>query len=98
MQTRNIIVAVLLADGHRSAGEAVINGRPVKWNAGYCITYVPYEETQSVRKLVDPTMAESVEKSLADVRWGALVSLEIRGKFITNVTIEADPVSNFEEE
>lgn len=98
MRRRNMIVALLLADGHRSAGEAVFDGKPVKWDGGYYIAYVPYEGTKVTKKLVDPTLAESVEKSLADVHWGALISLEIRGKFITSVTVEADPVSDFEEE
>lgn len=98
MRKRNIIVALLLADGHRSAGKAVFDGKPVEWEGGYYISYVPFEGTQVLKKLVDPTLAESVEKSLADVRWGALISLEIRGKYITSVSVEADPVSNFEED
>ena len=97
MRRKNLIPAVLLDDGYRSDGEADINGRHIKWDAGYCITYVPYEGTQATKKLVDPTVAESVEKTLAEVRWGALISLVIRGKYITSVTVESDPVSNFEE-
>lgn len=89
---------VLLNDRHRTAGEADINGKHVIWDAGYCLTYVPYEGTQVIKKLVDPTVAEAVEKTLAEVHWGALISLEIRGKYIASVTVEADPVSNFEED
>ena len=98
MRRKNLIPAVLLDDGYRSDGEADINGRHIKWDAGYCITYVPYEGTQATKKLVDPTVAESVEKTLAEVRWGALISLVIRGKYITSVTVVSDPVSNFEED
>lgn len=98
MRKRNVVPAILLNDGYRSEGEADINNKHVKWEGGYFIVYVPYEETQVTKKLVDPTVAKAVEDTLADVRWGALISLEIRGKYITSVTVEADPVSDFEEE
>lgn len=98
MRRKNLFAALLLDDAHRAAGEADINGKHVKWDAGYCLTYVPYEGTQVTKKLVDPTVAESVEKTLADVRWGALISLELQGKYITSVTVESDPISNFEED
>lgn len=89
---------ILLDDIHRSEGEADINGKHAKWEAGYRITYIPFEGTEVMKRTVDPSVAEAVEKILADVRWGALISMEIRGKYITNVTVEADPVSNFEED
>ena len=89
---RNTLVAALLKDGHRSDGEADIGEKHVKLEGGYYLVYVPYEGTQVNKKLVDPTVAETVEKTLADVCWGALISLEINGKYIVNVTIEADPV------
>lgn len=98
MRKKNRIAALLLDDSYRSEGEADIQGKHVKWDAGYCIAYVPYESTQVTKKLVDPTVAKTVEEELANVRWGALISLEIRGKYITSVTVEADPVSDFEEE
>ena len=98
MRKKNRIAALLLNDGYRSEGESDINGKHVKWDAGYCIAYVPYESTQVTKKLVDPTVAKAVEETLADVRWGALVSLEIRDKYITGVTVEADPVSSYDNE
>ena len=67
MRKRNVIPAILLNDGYRSEGESDINGKHVKWDAGYCITYVPYESTQVTKKLVDPTVAKAVEDTLADV-------------------------------
>lgn len=98
MRKRNVIPAILLNDGYRSEGEADINNKHVKWEGGYFIVYVPYEETQVTKKLVDPTVAKAVEETLADVRWGALISLEIRDKYITGVTVEADPVSSYDNE
>ena len=98
MRKRNVVPAILLNDGYRSEGEADINNKHVKWEGGYFIVYVPYEETQVTKKLVDPTVAKAVEDTLADVRWGALVSLEIRAKYITGVTVEADPVSSYDNE
>lgn len=98
MRKKNRIAALLLDDSYRSEGEADIQGKHVRWEAGYCITYIPYESVQVTKKLIDPTVAKAVEETLADVRWGALVALEIRGKYITSVTVEADPVSDFEEE
>ena len=98
MRKRNVIPAILLNDGYRSEGEADINNKHVKWEGGYFIVYVPYEETQVTKKLVDPTVAKAVEETLADVRWGALISLEIRDKYITGVTVEVDPVSSYDNE
>ncbi len=98
MRRKNLFAALLVDDGHRSDGEADIDGKHVKWMGGYYISYVPYEGTQVIKKLVDPTVAKTVEKTLAEVRWGALISIEICGKYITSVTVEADPVSSFEED
>ena len=98
MRKRNVVPAILLNDGYRSEGEADINNKHVKWEGGYFIVYVPYEETQVTKKLVDPTVAKAVEETLADVRWGALISLEIRDKYITGVTVEADPISSYDNE
>ena len=98
MKRKELKAGILLNESQRSAGEADFDGRHVKWGAGYLITYVPFEGTEVVKRIVDPNMAEAVEKTLADVRWGALISLELRGKYITNVTVEADPVGDLEKD
>ncbi len=87
---------LLLDAKYRTDGEAEINGRHVEWSAGYVLTYVPFESTQVTKRIVDPDMAENVEKALESVHWGALIALELKGKNVVNVAVEADPLADME--
>ena len=49
-----------------------------------------------MKRIVDPDMAENVEKALESVHWGALIALELKGKNVVNVTVEADPLADME--
>lgn len=98
MKRKEMEAGILLNDGQRSAGEADFNGRHVKWEAGYYITYVPFEGKQVTKTPVDPNMVKAVEKTLEEVHWGALISMELRGKYVISVTVEADPVGDLEKD
>lgn len=88
------IGAIVLSDKHRTAGEAEIDGKLVKWGSGYMLTYIPFEGVKVVKREVDPDQAQRIEKILENVSWGALVSLTFQGKYISDVTVESDPVGD----
>lgn len=87
-------IGLLFDAKYRDKGEADIRGEHIKWDAGYVVTYIPFESTQVQKRVVDPDMAESVDKALEEIHWGALITLEFRGKYIVNVTVEADPFAD----
>ena len=55
--------------------------------------YVPFEDTKVIRLKVAPAMADAVDKALETVHWGAFISLEMRGKMVVSVMVEADPLA-----
>ena len=87
---------LILDAKHRSDGKAEINGRPVAWKAGYVITYIPFESTRVIKRIVDPASVNTVEEALEAVHWGSLVSLELRGTNVISVTVEKDPLAEIE--
>lgn len=87
---------ILLDAGFREAGQGDFDGKHVEWEAGYFVSYVPFEGTKVYKRQVDPDMVATVDKALESAHWGAFISLELRGKMIVSVTIEADPLADME--
>lgn len=84
---------LLLYDGQREAGSAEIDGKTITWEAGYTVSLLQIggSKARDLRKyVVMPEMAAQVQKALADVGWGSLVTLELDGKQVIGVTVELD--------
>lgn len=90
----SIIQGLLLDNGQRPAGSMVKNnGETVSWENAYKITFLPLEEskTNSIRKLtVSDDASREVDETLADVHWGALISLSLESGKVIGVTVESD--------
>ena len=84
---------ILLDAKFRPAGEGEKDGKAFTWDEAYIITYVPFEGTKVIKLKVDPAMADAVDKALETVHWGAFISLEMRGKMVVSVMVEADPLA-----
>ena len=87
---------ILLDAKEREAGQGDFDGKHVEWDAGYMLTYIPFEGTRVYKRQVAPDMVATVDKALENAHWGSLISLEMRGKMIVNVTVEADPLAEME--
>lgn len=87
---------ILLNAGLRAAGEGEKDGKSFSWDEAYIVTYVPFEDTKVLKLKVDPAMADAVDKALETVHWGAFIALEMRGKMVVGVSVEADPLAEME--
>ena len=70
---------LIMNDAHRSKGSANIDGKEVAWDEAYQITLLPIQEKKGrVRKYsVAKDLVGNIEKQLAEVNWGAYISLEM---------------------
>lgn len=96
MKTRknSIVQGLLLDNSQRPAGSMVNNnGETISWGDAYKITFLPLEEskTNSIRKLtVSDDAIKKVEETLAEVHWGALISLSLESNKVIGVTVDYD--------
>ncbi len=84
---------LLLQDGHRDAGSAEIDGKTVEWGEAYVVTILPLEKSKArdIRKyVVAPNREAAIQKALADVGWGSVISLEMESNQVVNVSVELD--------
>ncbi len=84
---------ILLDFKYRPSGEAEIGGKHCEWPEGFILTYVPFEQTKVFKRPVDSAVVDEIDKTLENVHWGSLISLELRGRYIISVTVEADPLA-----
>lgn len=86
---------LLVKAGHRDAGNAVINGKNVSWDACYQIGIVPLEESGIKKYPVSDGQASRIQKKLDSVHWGAFVALKLEGRKIVDVEIISDCLEQF---
>lgn len=87
------IRGLLLNEADRNADSAEIDGKLVSWEAGYFLTVLPFgsKKGSAIRKhRVAPDSEHTVKSMLAEINWGALVTLEIVENMVSSVTIEYD--------
>ena len=91
-----VVRGLLLQDGYREAGEAVIDGKTVTWEAGFIVALLSlYDEKGKTRKYpVDPKYVPAIEAQLAEISWGSVIELDMSGKFVTGVTVLLDWLDN----
>ena len=92
------IEGLFMNDSHRSDGSAVIDGKEISWDKAYMLTLMPMQETRGrVRKYkVAQDYANAIEKKLAEVNWGAYISLDMsdNGKEVIDVNVICDWVES----
>lgn len=88
------IQCLLLDNGQRPAGSMVNgNGETISWDNAYKITYLPLEESKanSIRKVtVLESAVDSVDEALAEIHWGALITLSLENGKVSEVTVVSD--------
>lgn len=88
------IQCLLLDNGQRPAGSMVnSNGETISWDNAYKITYLPLEESKanSIRKItVLESAVDSVDEALAEIHWGALITLSLENGKVSEVTVVSD--------
>lgn len=88
------IQCLLLDNGQRPAGSMVnSNGETISWDNAYKITYLPLEESKanSIRKnTVLESAVDSVDEALAEIHWGALITLSLENGKVSEVTVVSD--------
>lgn len=88
------IQCLLLDNGQRPAGSMVnSNGETISWDNAYKISYLPLEESKanSIRKItVLESAVDSVDEALAEIHWGALITLSLENGKVSEVTVVSD--------
>lgn len=86
------ILGLLLHDHMRQAGQTVIQGKEVSWTEGYVINLLNFQSTRGdVRKyVVEESSQDKVAKTLSNVGWGALLSLQLDKNRVVNVDVLCD--------
>ena len=88
------IQCLLLDNGQRPAGSMVnSNGETISWDNAYKLTYLPLEESKanSIRKItVWESAVDSVDSALAEIHWGALITLSLENGKVSEVTVVSD--------
>jgi hypothetical protein len=88
------IQCLLLDNGQRPAGSMVnSNGETISWDNAYKLTYLPLEESKanSIRKVtVLESAVDSVDEALAEIHWGALITLSLENGKVSEVTVVSD--------
>lgn len=88
------IQCLLLDNGQRPAGSMVnSNGETISWDNAYKLTYLPLEESKanSIRKItVLESAVDSVDEALAEIHWGALITLSLENGKVSEVTVVSD--------
>ena len=93
-QKNSAIQCLLLDNGQRPAGSMVnSNGETISWDNAYKISYLPLEESKanSIRKItVLESAVDSVDEALAEIHWGALITLSLENGKVSEVTVVSD--------
>lgn len=88
------IQCLLLDNGQRPAGSMVnSNGETISWDNAYKIAFLPLEESKanSIRKItVLESAVDSVDEALAEIHWGALITLSLENGKVSEVTVVSD--------
>lgn len=84
---------LLMGNEYREAGEMDgENGKKIKWDAGYKVSMIPLRSTTG--RVVKYTVAEpnvgKIDGKLADVNWGSVIKLTLRGKIVEDVEVLYD--------
>lgn len=97
-RVQTTVDGLIMNDAHRSKGSANIDGKEVAWDEAYQITLLPIQEKKGrVRKYsVAKELVGNIEKQLAEVNWGAYISLEMGedGKTVIAVNVICDWAEN----
>lgn len=70
---------IIFNNGHRADGEAVLpDGKKIQWDSAYIISAVKFgdERGRLMKYKVAESSVEEIDKQLADVNFGSLLSLE----------------------
>ena len=92
---KNLVVrGLLLGNGWRKAG-SMLNpeGKTVSWESANKLTLLPLEDSKSnaIRKFtVAESAIDSVDEALANVHWGALISVSFDDGKVCGVVPELD--------
>ncbi len=92
---KNLVVrGLLLGNGWRKAGSMLNKeGKTISWETEYKLTLLLLDGSNSnaIRKLtVAESAIDSIEETLANVHWGALISVSLDGGEVCDVIPELD--------
>lgn len=85
---------------YREAGNAEIDGKKIEWGAAHQLIGIPLESlTGRVSKYsILPEKYQAISDKLENVSWGVLVQLTFSGKFVSDVEILSDWLTEFYKE
>lgn len=93
MKSRNNkIIALLINDYHRTKGSGTFGEKSVDWDEADFILVITIEDKKGevFKYRIAPKSTPMVLAELADVSWGTLVELTIRGKEVVDVKVLVD--------
>lgn len=87
----------LLDFRHRNAGSAEIDGKEVSWGDADQLIGIPIENSsaKAMKRTILPEKVEVISKKLEHVSWGALIQLTFSGKYVTDVEVLCDWLTDF---
>lgn len=88
---------LLLKIAHRSAGEAVIDGKNIQWTDADQIYLLPRDDSSGkVRKyIIHPAHVDRIYGLLDEVYWGSFIELTLSNRMVVDVTILADWMADY---
>lgn len=90
----SVVRGLLLGNGWRKAGSMLnAEGKKINWETAYKLTLLLLEGNNSsaIRRItVTESAIDSVDATLANVHWGALISVSLDGGEVCDVIPELD--------
>ncbi|RGC78112.1 hypothetical protein [Faecalimonas umbilicata] len=96
---RNSLVCVC-NEKHREKGSGVIDGKTIEWDEADQLIVIPLESLtgKAIKYSILPEKYQAISDKLENVSWGALVQLTFSGKFVSDVEVLADWLTEFYQE
>lgn len=88
---------LLLKIAHRSAGEAMIDGKNIQWTDADQIYLLPRDDSSGkIRKYaIHPAHVDRIYGLLENIYWGAFIELTLSNRMVVDVTILADWMADY---
>lgn len=85
---------------HRKKGSGVIDGKTIEWDGADQLIVIPLESLtgKAIKYSILPEKYQEISNKLEDVSWGALVQLTFSNKFVSDVEILSDWLTEFYKE
>lgn len=82
---------------HRKAGSAKIDGKEISWEDADQLIGIPLESSsvKVMKHAILPEKVEVISQKLEHISWGALIQLTFSGKYVTDVEVLCDWLTDF---